>query len=50
MELTEIQKQMLRLYGHRHRYGKAELLMSQEVAEQIGTGQDVVNHELKKLQ
>lgn len=34
-ELTEIQKQMLCLYGHRHRSGKAELLMNQEMAEQI---------------
>jgi len=50
MELTEIQKQILRLYGHRHRSGKAELLMSQEVAEQIGTGQEVVNDELEKLE
>ena len=49
MELTEIPKQILRLYGHRHRSGKAELLMSQEVAEQIVTGRDVVNDELKKL-
>ena len=50
MELTEIQKQTLRLYGHRHRSGKAELLMSQELAEQIETGRDVVNDELKKLE
>lgn len=50
MELAGIQKSILRLYGHRHRSGKAELLMSQEVAEQIGTGRDVVNDELEKLE
>jgi hypothetical protein len=50
MKLTEIQKQILRLYGHRRRSGKVELLMSQEVAEQIGTGLDVVNDELEKLE
>lgn len=49
-ELTEIQKQMLRLYGHWHRSRKAELLMNQEMTEQIGIGQDVVNDELEKLE
>jgi predicted transcriptional regulator len=48
--LTEIQKQILRLYGHRHRVEKSELLESQEVAEQMGTGLDVVNDELEKLE
>ena len=50
MELAEIQKNILRLYGHRHRSGKAELLMSQEVAKHKGTGRDVVNDELTKLE
>jgi len=50
MKLTEIQKNILRLYGHRHRDGRAELLMSQEVAEHKGTGRDVVNDELTKLE
>lgn len=49
MTLTEIQKQILRLYGHRHRSGKAELLMSQEVAEHLETTRDIINDELRKL-
>jgi len=49
MGLTEIQKNILRLYGHRHRVGKVELLSSQEVAEQLETTRDIINDELSKL-
>ncbi len=47
--LTEIQRGILRLYGHRDRSGKAELLSSQEVAEQIETSRSIINDELRKL-
>jgi predicted transcriptional regulator len=50
MELTEIQKQILRLYGHRHRVEKSELLSSQEVAKQLETTRDIINDELLKLE
>jgi len=49
MELTRIQREILRTYGHRYRSGKVELLSSQEVAEQLETTKDIINDELKKL-
>lgn len=50
MRLTEIQKATLRLYGHRHRSGKSELLTSEEVAKQVDKPIDVINDELEKLE
>ena len=50
MGLTEIQKNILRLYGHRHRVEKSKLLSSQEVAEQLETTRDIINDELEKLE
>lgn len=50
MELSNLQKGILRLYGHRHRSGKSELLTSQEVAEELNTSSDIVNDELEKLE
>lgn len=50
MQLSILQKDILRLYGHRHRVGKAELLMSEEVARQLEKPRDVINDELEKLE
>ena len=50
MMLTNLQKDVLRLYGHRHRSRKAELLMSEEVAKQLEKPKDVINDELEKLE
>lgn len=48
--LTEIQKAILRLYGHRHRSGKSEYLMSEEVAGHLNKPKEVINDELEKLE
>lgn len=48
--LTEIQKVILRLYGHRHRSGKSELLMSEEVAKHLKNPKEMINDELEKLE
>lgn len=48
--LSEIQKEILRLYGHRHRAGKSELLSSEEVAKQLNKSREAINDELEKLE
>ncbi len=48
--LTEIQKVILRLYGHRHRSGKSEFLMSEEVAKHLNKPKETINDELEKLE
>jgi len=49
-ELSEMQKTILRLYGHRRRSGKVELLSSEEVAAQVPLDKDGVNDELEKME